>query len=72
MALYQIHVKKAGKDAFVEVDTSNAAMPEAVETPIEPAALASAEALTEGVADPALREALRRAVAKSLSRPKSL
>ena len=45
---------------------------EAVETPVTEAAEARADELTRGVEDPALREALSRAVAKTLSRPKSL
>lgn len=48
------------------------AVEETPETPIRPEALERAEALTEGVADAGLREVLSRAVAKSLSRSKSL
>ena len=58
----------------VEVGPISVAEPasEVVETPIQAEALERAEALTEGVADPGLRAALSRAVAKSLSRSKSL
>lgn len=48
--------------------------PAAVEHPpieIQPAAQARADELTEGTADPRLRAALNRAIATSLSRPKT-